>query len=400
MSRHQLTLSTMALAGVLMATSAAAEGLKLGALIPLTGGLATFGQTSLDGMRLAVAEANEAGGVLGGEVELVVGDTQTRSQPAVDAAMRLVTVEGVSGLLGALASGNTVPVATAVSAVQGVPQISNASTAPTITTLDDNDFLFRTVPSDAQQGVVLAGLVNDAGMTKVAVLYVNNDYGGGLAESFQASFEALGGTLTGSTAYEPNQPSYRGELQDLAAGDPDALVLIAYPDDGGLLILRQSIEEGFFERFVFTDGMKATQIATDFGDFLQGAFGTSPRSEESARSAAFVEEYEALYGELPPVPYIDSAYDAAMIMMLAAEQAGSADRTAIRDAIRSVSAAPGEKVGPGEFARAKELIAAGTAIDYEGAAGAHAFDANGDVGGSYEHWVVQDGTLETVEIIR
>jgi ABC-type branched-subunit amino acid transport system substrate-binding protein len=337
--------------------------------------------------------------VLDGEVELVVGDTQTRSQPAVDAANRLVGVEGVSGLLGALSSGNTVPVATSVSAVEGVPQISNASTAPTITTLDDNDFLFRTVPSDAQQGVVLGDLVQEEGIERVAILYVNNDYGQGLAESFQESFEEAGGTVTSSAAFEPNKASYRGELSNVSSGDPEALLLIAYPDDGGLLILRQSLEEGFFERFIFTDGMKATQVATDFGEFIEGAFGTAPKAAESEEAQAFAEAYREAYGELPPLPFIDSAYDATMILMLAAQAAGSADGEAIRDHIRDVANAPGEEVGPGEFARAKELLAAGEAINYEGAAGAHEFDEQGDVGGSYEHWVITGGELETVEIV-
>jgi len=386
------------LSATVVATPAFAEGLKLGALIPLTGGLATYGESSLNGMRLAVEQANAADGVLEGEVELVVGDTQTRSQPAVDAANRLVSVEGVSGLLGALSSGNTVPVATSVSATAGVPQISNASTAPTITTLDDNDFLFRTVPSDAQQGVVLGNLVREEGIESVAILYVNNDYGQGLAESFSASFEEQGGEVTASAAFEPNKASYRGELSSVS-GDAEALLLIAYPDDGGLLILRQSLEEGFFDRFVFTDGMKATQVASDFGEFIEGAFGTAPKAAENAEADAFAAAYEEAYGELPPLPFIDSAYDATMILMLAAQAAGSADGAAIRDHIRDVANAPGEEVGPGDFARAKELIAAGTDINYQGAAGEHEFDENGDVGGSYEHWVVTGGELQTVEII-
>jgi branched-chain amino acid transport system substrate-binding protein len=383
-----------------LAAPALAEGLKLGALIPLTGGLATYGESSLNGMRLAAEEANAANGVLDGEVELVVGDTQTRSQPAVDGANRLVGVEGVSGLLGALSSGNTVPVATSVAAVEGIPQISNASTAPTITTLDDDDFLFRTVPSDAQQGVVLGDLVREEGIERVAILYVNNDYGQGLAESFEASFAEGGGTVTASAAFEPNKASYRGELSNVSSDSPQALLLIAYPDDGGLLILRQSLEEGFFERFVFTDGMKATQVASDFGEFVEGAFGTAPKAAESEEAEAFATAYQEAYGELPPLPFIDSAYDATMLLMLAAEHAGAADGEAIRDSLREVANAPGEKVGPGEFARAKELLAAGEAIDYEGAAGSHEFDENGDVAGSYEHWVITGGELQTVAIIE
>lgn len=387
-----------ALGSVLLAGTAMAEGAKVGALIPLTGGLQSYGEASLNGMRLAIAEVNAAGGVLGGEVELIVGDTQTKAQTAIDSAKKLVSVDGVSGILGALASGNTIPVATSVAAVDGVPQISNASTAPAITTLEDGDFLFRTVPSDAYQGVVLADLVDAAGIGSVAILYINNDYGVGLAESFAANY---GGTVASSAAFEPNKASYRGELQAATEGEPEALLLIAYPDDGGLLIIRQSLEEGFFDRFVFTDGLKTTQLVEDIGaQYMNGMFGTSATSPEGEGSEIFAQAYEAEYGELPPLPYIDSAYDAAMIMALAIEKAGSTDGTAIRDALREVAAGPGEVILPGEFTKAKELIAAGTDINYEGAAGAHEFDENGDVSGVFEHWAVTDGAITTVELIQ
>ena len=387
-----------ALGSVLLAGTAMAEGAKVGALIPLTGGLQSYGEASLNGMRLAIAEVNAAGGVLDGEVELIVGDTQTKAQTAIDSAKKLVSVDGVSGILGALASGNTIPVATSVAAVDGVPQISNASTAPAITTLDDGDFLFRTVPSDAYQGVVLGNLVDAAGIGSVAVLYINNDYGVGLAESFAANY---GGTVTSSAAFEPNKASYRGELQAATEGEPEALLLIAYPDDGGLLIIRQSLEEGFFDRFVFTDGLKTTQLVEDIGaQYMNGMFGTSATSPEGEGSQLFAQAYEAEFGELPPLPYIDSAYDAAMIMALAIEQAGSTDGAAIRDAIREVAGGPGEVILPGEFAKAKELIAAGTDINYEGAAGSHEFDENGDVSGVFEHWAVTDGAITRVELIQ
>lgn len=379
---------------------AAQESIKLGALVPLTGGLQSYGEASLRGVRMAVQQVNAAGGLLGGrQVEVVVGDTQTSPQPAVDAAQRLVSVEGVVAVVGALASGNTIPVATTVTAAGGIPQISNASTAPVISTLEDDDFLFRTVPSDAYQGVALAKIVAGEGDMNVAVLYVNNDYGEGLADAFAEAFAAEGGTVTRSDAFEPNQASYRGELSSLAGTGADALVLIAYPDDGGLTIVRQSLEEGFFDRFIFTDGMKAEGLVTQIGaEFVEGAYGSTAQSVETAANAAWREAYEGEYGELPPLPYIDTAYDAAMILMLAIEQAGGTDGTAIRDAIRQVANAPGETVLPGEVAKARDLIAAGTAINYTGAGGDQEFDDNGDVSGTFEHWTIQGGRFETVRV--
>jgi len=388
----------------LMAQWAAAFGVqaqevRIGALIPLSGGLQGYGETSLQGVRLAVEEANAAGGMLGSKVRVIVGNTMTSAQPAVEAAQRLVSVERVHGVVGALSSGSTIPVAQSVTSVNRIPQISNASTAPAISTLKDDGYLFRTTPSDAFQGVALARIARKQGVESVAVLYVNNDYGQGLAESFQASFTAAGGKVTGSAAFAPNQAAYRGELSKLASGDAQALVLIAYPDDGGITIMRQSLEEGLFEKFILTDGMKSEAMIKQLGaEHLEGFYGSSARSTEGKASDLFREIYRKRHGQMPPHPYIDSAYDATMILMLAMEKAKSTDGPAIRDAIREVSNGPGEEIRPGEFARAKELIAAGKDINYQGAAGNHEFDDNGDVSGTFEHWAIKNGKIVTVDV--
>ncbi|HET6520187.1 MAG TPA: ABC transporter substrate-binding protein, partial [Geminicoccaceae bacterium] len=314
-----------------------------------------------------------------------------------DAAQRLVNVDGVVGIVGALSSGVTIPIATTVSASAGVPQISTASTSPVITDLEDNGFLFRTTPNDALQGAVLADVVSGQGIERVAVVYVNNDYGVGLADAFAESF---GGEVTARVAYEERQASYRGELSQAAQGDPEALVMIAYPGDG-IPMLRQALEEGFFQRFVLTDGMKANEVVEAIGGPLDGTFGTAPSGDPDSEAARlFREKYEGRYGGLPPQPFIDSAYDATILLALAIEKAGSTEGEAIRDALREVANPPGETVLPGEFAKAKELLAAGQDVNYEGAAGSQDFDEAGDVPGTYSHWAVKDGQIVEVELIR
>jgi ABC-type branched-subunit amino acid transport system substrate-binding protein len=398
MKRH-LGLGLAAAAAILIGASGAqAAGAKLGALMPLTGGLQAYGEACLNGVKMAVDEANAAGGVLGGDVSLATGDTQTKPQAAIDAAKKLTSIEGVNGIVGALASSSTIPVAQTVAGPGSIAMISPASTAPTITELNDKDFLFRTVPSDAFQGVGLASIVAKAGVEKVAILYINNDYGIGLARSFSGAFS---GVVTASKAFEPNKASYRGELNELSKGGADALVLIAYPDDGGIVILKQALEEGAFDKFIFTDGMKAEKVVSDIGaQYLNSAFGTSPKAIETDAGTAFKDAYKKAFGELPPRPFIDSSYDAAMILMLAMEAAGTTDGAKVRDMIRKVSNAPGEKILPGEFAKAKKLLAEGKDIDYVGAAGAQEFDKNGDVSGTFEHWEIKDGKLETISVFE
>lgn len=378
---------------------ALADGARIGALLPLTGDLQAYGQTSLNGINLAVEQINAAGGVLGAPLEVVVGDTQTAAQPSIDAAQKLVSVEGVFGIVGAMSSGNTIPVARSVTSGAGVAQLSNASTSPVITTLEDNDVLFRTIPSDAFQGVALAEIVVEAGYGTVAVLYVNNDYGEGLAESFAAAFEAKGGTVGGSAAYEQGNASYRGELAQLAGAE--ALVLIGYPENG-ITILRQALEEGFFNRFIFTDGMKAPEIIDAIGAaYLAGAIGTVPMAlTDTPGAERFVAAYEARFGDLPPKPFIDTAYDATMLLALAAEQAGSADPAAVQAALRTVANAPGTEVYPGDWAEAVALIAAGEDINYVGASGSLEFDASGDVSGTFGHWAIEGGEIVTVKVFE
>ncbi|MBB4264839.1 ABC transporter substrate-binding protein [Roseospira visakhapatnamensis] len=387
----------LATATAIALTSAAhAQDMKIGAIIPMTGDLQAYGETTLNGVRLAEKEINAAGG----NITVVVGDTQTAPQSGVDAAQKLVSIEKVSGLVGALSSGVTIPIAQSVSAVVGVPQISGASTSPVITGLEDNDFLFRTVPSDAGQGAALAQVTSERGIEAAAIMYVNNDYGKGLADAFQAAFEAMGGTVTQSVGFEKNQASYRGELKAAADGDAEHLVLIAYPESGQT-ILRQSLEGGLFGKFIFTDGLKAPELVEALGaEYLNGTFGTTAKALETEGGKHFQDAWKAEYGATSEKPYHDTAYDAVHLLSLAALKAGSTDPVAVRDALRDVANPPGEKVGPGQFAKAMELLAAGTDIDYEGAAGSQNFDTHGDVAGTFELWEIQDGQFETITVFE
>jgi ABC-type branched-subunit amino acid transport system substrate-binding protein len=388
-NRWMTAASVVALTAVAYAGPALAQDLKIGALMPMTGDLSAYGEADLSGIQLAAEEINAAGG----KVEIVVADTQTNPQAGVDAAQKLVNVEGVNAIVGALSSGVTIPVATSITSREGVLQITSASTSPTITTLKDNDFLFRTVPSDAFQGIALAKLVKEKGVKDVSIIYVNNAYGQGLADAFAEAYKGMDGKVTESVPFEAGQASYRGELQRLKGGDAEALVVVAYPENG-TVILKQSLEGGYFDKFIFTDGMKAPEIVEQIGaDYVNGSYGSVPQSPESEGLTKFQDAYKAKHGEIPPLPYIDTAYDATILIALAAVKAGSNDRTAIRDALRDVASAPGEKVGPGDYAKAVELLKAGKDINYEGAAGSQDFDENGDVPGTIGMWSFEDGKI-------
>ena len=376
------------------ATPAAPSGadVKVGILFDVTGPIANFIPPMLDSVTLATDEINAAGGLLGGKMVSVIGDTTGASQGAVDAATKLVNVENVAAIVGALMSGTTIAAANSVIVPTGVTQISPTATSPDMTGLADNDWVFRVVPSDAYQGQVLAKLTLDQGVKKVALTYANNDYAAPLAKSFADSYKAQGGVITAEVKHEEKQPSYTTELATLAKDQPDALVIIAYAGDSGLTLVKEALENGLFKRFIGTDGLRDNLLIEKIGaDNLKDSFFTSPSSPKSEAADKFEQIYAAKFQSTKDKIFIGQVYDSVMLAALAIQQAGSTDRAKVRDALRTVANAPGEAVGPGDWAKAVELIKAGKDIDYTGATGSMEFDDKGDVAGVIGHFVV-DGT--------
>lgn len=379
-----------------------AQDVKIGALFEVTGPIANFIPPLLDSVKLAVDQVNDGGGILGGKLTYVVADTQGSPQGAIDAATKLVNVEGVAAIVGALTSGGTITAAQSVAIPAGILMISPTATAPSITDLADNDFVFRLVPSDAYQGLVLAKLLMDKGFTRVALTYANNDYAVGIAETFREAYKNLGGELTADQVHEEKKTSYRAELATLAQGDPQALVLIAYAGDSGVTIIRQALEAGLFTQFIGTDGLRDNLLIEQIGaDNLGPIFFTSPSSPPGTTAGEkFAKAYSEAFGGTEGKLFVQQVYDATFLTALAIQAAGSTDRTAIRDALRQVANAPGKVIEPGEWAEALAALAAGEEIQYQGASGPIEFDEKGDVPGVIGHFVIADGVYKEVGLVE
>ena len=374
---------------------ASAAEIKIGSLSAVTGPIVSLTAEINAAERAAIAEVNEAGGILGNTAVLVEADTACNPQTAVDAANKLINVERVTAIVGALCSSASIAAMSNAAAGAGVVMVSPASTSPAITKLKDNDLFYRVVPSDAYQGGVLAKMLLSRGVEKVALTYINNDYGNGFADSFRASYTGAGGEIAGDQVHEEGKASYRSELATLANGGADTLVVLAMGDGSGLTLVKQSLELGLFDKFVGGDGMRSAEmIKTIGGANLEGAFtGTIPTSIPSPEADKFKKMYGGDEAFKFNSAFTAPAYDATMLLALAIEAAGSNDRTKIAAALRKVATAPGEKIGPGEFAKAKELLAAGKDIDYDGVAGPHEFDADGEVSGVFADYLVKNGEL-------
>lgn len=371
--------------------------LVVGNLNAFTGSLTEFATPLRNSVALAADHVNAAGGIQGGSMVIISRDTGVNPVQGVDSARALVDVENVVAIVGALSSGVTIAAAEAVVVPNGRIIISGASTAPAITTLDDNDWVFRTAVSDAAQGIVLADLARREGYDTAGIMYINNAYGEGLTAQFEETFTQLGGQVMNKVPHEDTQPTYASELERATEGDPDVLVTISYTGQTQVYI-REALEGNYADTFLFVDGVKGPDWieAIDAWDALEGTFGTAPGGPDRPEKGAFESAYTAAYGYPPSHPFMGEHYDAAILVALAAAHAGSTtDPAAIRDSLREVANAPGEIVGPGRegVARALQLLAQGQDINYEGTAGNVDLDANGDVFGSIEIWQVTNGQI-------
>ena len=381
-----------------VATAAALVGsvhadVKVGFLGGFTGAIESLTPPIFDGAQLAAAQVNSQGGLLDGE-QMVMPSADTTcvdASVATNGADRLVNSENVTAIVGALCSGATIAAANNVAVPAGVVMVSPASTSPAITELNDKDLVFRTPPSDAFQGEMLAKLLIGKGIEDVAVTYVNNDYGKGLADAFTSAFENQGGMVTANQAHEDGKADYRAELGSLAASGSQNLVVLAYADGSGQTILRQAYEGGNFVGFVGADGMVGDRLVAAVGaDVLDGMIATKPGTPELPGADMFAKQAQEA-GFDPTAVFAGQSYDAAFMLALAIEKMGENKREGLNKALRDVATAPGEVIYPGEWEKAKRLLAEGKDINYEGATGSHEFDENGDVPGVIIEMTVRDG---------
>ena len=232
------------------------------------------------------------------------------------------------------------------------------------------------------------------GISTIAISYTNNDYGKGLADAFQSSYEALGGSVSLSASHEDGKADYSAEVGALAASGAEHLAVFGYIDQGGKGIIQSSLDLGAFDMFVLADGMVGDSLIENFGEAIAGTIATAPGSD-SPNAAAFT-EFAKGAGVDPNGPFRGESYDAAALIILAAQAAGSADRVAIQSKVLDVANAPGEQIGPGELAKALMILAEGGEVDYQGASNVE-LDDGGNTFGSYQEFEIRNNMFDVVE---
>ena len=384
---------------------AAKPALRIGTLLSLTGSLDDYGPGNTKGAQLAVEQINAAGGVLGQPIQLVSEDDQTLPAAAAGAMTKLVTTNHVNAVVGAQFSGGTVAALT-IAKDNGVPMVSPSATSPSLsnTTLTGGWF-FRTTPNDNLQGVVAAQyLYNNLSFRHINIMNINDPYGNGLAGVVKKKFIALGGTVNTTVQINPASPDFTGDLTTLFSTDPEAVYFIAFTNEGFTVMKNWfdglGTHPGWDRKWVFAEGLKSQvfidQLRSGAGIDVTAIKGTNPVTGFGGVYATFADQYKARFFGQTPVLYTDNAYDAVWVIALAAQKAGAVDGTSIKNNLRAVGGPPGTVIKPGQWSQALTALAAGQDVDWEGAAGAENFDANGDVTGPYEIW----GVNVTDQIVR
>jgi branched-chain amino acid transport system substrate-binding protein len=389
----------------LMAGAAAAQSCttKIGAVLPTS---VDWGRPIAETAQFAVDQVNEAGGVAGCQIQMVLRDTQVDPKIGVDAAKALVDLDGVQVLLGAVSSGVSMPILTSVTVPGKVMQMSCCSSSTAFTVLAEegktDGLWFRTFATTGVQAAVGAKVAADQGYKSVAILYKNDDWGQDLAKLIQADFEALGIEVTSTIAINDAQPSYRAEVTQALSDTPEALYLGLYPNEGTMAV-REWLSLGGTQNMILANSLKSDDFRTNVGlQYLGNALGTDTASPRVASADAFVEAYKTRFDAEPNGPGLANSFDATMIALLAMEAAG-ADATGVQIAaqIGRVTDPAGTPVTADSagFAAARDVLSAGGNVMYQGATGNVRFDGNGDVSAPAVVWKFTDSGTEEVQYL-
>lgn len=380
-------------------SAASGDALSLAYLFPETGQLSFLGPPMIAGFQYAIEIINEAGGVNGAEVVASGGDEGDGDGTVANQTVDRLLAEGVHAIFGAASSGISLTVIDKITGA-GVAQCSPSNTSPTFTNYEDNGYYFRTAPTDALQGPVLAEQIVAQGGTNVAVLARADDYGQGLLDATVAALEAQGASVAVATTYDHQAQSFDAEVGQVIDSGADALALIAF--DEGARILQTLLERGFTpDQYVMfgADGLASNDtpdlVNPEDPSVLAGMFTTSPAPAGDEDFQSALQEFNP---DLEDFLFAGESFDCTVAVALAAHAAGENSSDAIVENLVEVTR-DGTKCT--SYAECLELLDAGEDIDYDGVSGPLDFtDAGEPSTGTYAVAMFNEaGDLEEVEIV-
>ena len=387
----------------LLNTSIAACKHKVGAVLSLTGAYGAHGVPISRAAQLGVEQVNEARAALGVGCDLVydVRDSNTQASLAVDAARKLIDLEGVTALVGPISSGITAPLLSSVTVENDVLVVATASTSSTFTNMakrgETKGLFFRTLSSDSLQAVAAAMMAYEAGFRKPAIIYFNNDWGKNNQAGFIDAFKALGGEIGNSVAFNPDQPSYRSEITKTLEDNPDSLYMLSNTQDG-VKHFRDWIRFDGPQNFIMPQGMNDSAFVDTVGEeLLKNAWFISPGTPANSSLEKMESDFQARWDATPKGPGRNSGYDAGVLIglaMVTADMRGlDTSGPTLAKIVREITGPDGEEHygGVDGLKAAIKAIESGKNIWYVGATGPIDFDPYGDVAGPFVMMKIKDG---------
>jgi branched-chain amino acid transport system substrate-binding protein len=341
--KHTRPALLLALVGTILTSSSCSKkqepGIPVGQFASLTGGQASFGQSTDKGVQLALAEINAAGGVLGQPLRIITKDNQSKPGETSTAVRELITRNKVVALIGEVASGRSLEAAP-IAQRSGIPMISPASTNEKVT--ETGDHIFRVCFIDPFQGTVCAKFSRKLGFKKAAIITdVSKDYSLGLAKSFKQEFTANGGVITGEQSYSGGDKDFSAQLTAIKADNPQVIFLPAYYTEAPLII-RQARQLGITVPFIGGDGWDSPELVDVGGSSVEGCYFSNHFSDQSKdpRVVAFVDAYRKKYNGEPDA-MVALGYDSVHLLADAMKRAGTTDPAKVNAAIAATKDFPG-----------------------------------------------------------
>lgn len=330
-------LGALFLGGVLAGcgNEAKSDEIKIGANFEMTGNVANYGAATLDGLKLAIKEVNDAGGVNGKKITIVDADNKSEASEAVNAATKLISDDKVKVIVGPAVTANVIA-ESQVATDNKVPVIAPDATSPDVTVENGQvkPYIFRSCFIDPQQGSVMAKFATENLKAKTAVIYVDNstDYSKSLGKVFKEKFEAAGGKVLDQQAFVAKDTDFKATLTTLKAANADVIFVPAYYEEVGKIV-KQARELGITCPILGTDGWDDPKVADIAGaDALDNTYFSTHYSDKDESVKGFVDAFTQEYGHAPNV-FAALGYDAGKMLVDAIKRAGSDDPEAIRKAL-------------------------------------------------------------------
>ncbi len=374
-------------------TEVLANEISIGIALGFTGPTESIVPGMASSVRLAISEANSSNIFLNGgeKISLIKIDT-TCDKSKIKSVNKTISENNIIAIIGAACPGISEGILLGSVNKKNIPIISPAATSPLLTMLDEKKLFFRTTASSSRDGKVLAKIVKDRGIKRIAVSFQDTNYGKELERNFKKTLNNSNVEITVSVPIKINKTDLSNEVSVLAAAGGDAVAIFTEVEQDGERLIKSILDSGAFEKFILSDRMINKSTEKEFGKLINNSFGIIPGS--NSKNISSFNKIAQKNNIDTSGPFIGESYDAAAVLILALQEKNFKLNINLSKNIMSVSNSPGTKIYPGEIDKGLKLLKKGKKVDYEGATNIE-FDINGDAFGTFLEKEVIKGKFKT-----